>query len=111
MKKVFTLMVVSMFLVAGGGMALAGEKAPQKVIDLAQSSLVKLGSDPVIVKAVQAENAKGLGDGVDPEGAVGEEGLIIPRFPQKAACHTAGEKRPQPGEIPGFNLAAQGRCP
>ena len=59
MKKVFALIVAGLFLVAGGSMALAGEKAPQKVVDLAQSNLMKLGSDPVIVKAVQSENAKG----------------------------------------------------
>jgi hypothetical protein len=37
----------------------AGEKAPQKIIDLANTTLVQLGSDPVIVQAVQAENKKG----------------------------------------------------
>lgn len=37
----------------------AAEKAPQKVIDLANKVLVKYGTDPVIVKAVNAENAKG----------------------------------------------------
>jgi hypothetical protein len=41
------------------GAAGAAEKAPQKVIDLANSSLVKLGTDPVIGEAVKAENAKG----------------------------------------------------
>ena len=59
MKKTFVFIIAGLFLVAGGGMALAGEKAPQKVVDLAQSKLVNLGADPVIVKAVQAENAKG----------------------------------------------------
>ena len=38
---------------------ISGEKAPQKIVDLAKSELVKLGSDPVIVDAVKAENAKG----------------------------------------------------
>jgi hypothetical protein len=37
----------------------AGEKAPQKIIDLANTTLAQLGSDPVIVQAVQAENKKG----------------------------------------------------
>lgn len=37
----------------------ANEKAPQKVIELAHSKLVKFGIDPIIVKAVKAENAKG----------------------------------------------------
>ena len=35
------------------------EQAPQKVVDLANSTLAKLGTDPVIVAAVRAENAKG----------------------------------------------------
>ncbi len=38
----------------------AAEKAPQKVIDLAHTVLVKLGSDPIIVKAVKEQNAKGM---------------------------------------------------
>ncbi len=37
----------------------AGEKAPQKVVDLANSKLVGVGKDAVIVEAVKAENAKG----------------------------------------------------
>jgi hypothetical protein len=37
----------------------AVEKAPQKVVDLASSTLVQLGTDPAIVSAVKAENAKG----------------------------------------------------
>ena len=57
MKKIFVLLVIGMFLFAG--LAFAGEKAPQKVIDLAKSKLAKLGEDPVIVAAVKAENAKG----------------------------------------------------
>ena len=59
MKKRFTLIVVGLFLVSGAGLALAGEKAPQKVVDLAHSKLATLGTDPVIVEAVKAENAKG----------------------------------------------------
>jgi len=57
MKKLFVIMISGMFLFAG--LAFAGEKAPQKVVDLANSKLVKLGEDPVIVAAVKAENAKG----------------------------------------------------
>lgn len=38
--------------------SVAGEKAPQKVVDLAHSTLSDLGSDPVIVSAVKAENGK-----------------------------------------------------
>ena len=59
MKKVMIFLVIGMFLVTGAGVVLAGEKAPQKVVDLANSNLVKLGEDPVIVAAVKAENAKG----------------------------------------------------
>ena len=35
------------------------EAAPQSVVDLANSKLAALGSDPVLVDAVKAENAKG----------------------------------------------------
>ena len=35
------------------------EKAPQKIVDLANSELAALGSDPVIVAAVKAANAEG----------------------------------------------------
>lgn len=59
MKKVFTLMIMVMFLVAGTGVVYAGEKAPQKVVDLANTTLVALGTDPVVVESVKAENAKG----------------------------------------------------
>ncbi|MCB2181783.1 MAG: hypothetical protein KQH63_07150 [Desulfobulbaceae bacterium] len=37
----------------------AAEQAPQKIVDLANTTLSGMGSDPVIVKAVKAENAKG----------------------------------------------------
>lgn len=50
------IMVVSLVLT---GMVHAGEKAPQKVIDLANSELVTIGTNPVIVEAVKKENAKG----------------------------------------------------
>ncbi|MFZ5775670.1 MAG: PDC sensor domain-containing protein [Thermodesulfobacteriota bacterium] len=46
------------FSLALVGTALAAEKAPQKIVDLANSQLVKLGTDPVIVQAVKDENAK-----------------------------------------------------
>ena len=58
MKKTLTLLLVGLFLVTGSNIVLA-EKAPQKVIDLANGTLVKVGTDPVIVKAVKEENAKG----------------------------------------------------
>lgn len=59
MRKIFTFMLIGMFLVVGAGMVYAGEKAPQKVVDLANTKLAALGTDPVIVEAVKAENAKG----------------------------------------------------
>ena len=58
MKKIMTVIVAVMFLIVGSTLVFA-EKAPQKVIDLANSKLAGLGTDPVIVKAVKAENAKG----------------------------------------------------
>jgi hypothetical protein len=48
-----------MVLVLGTGRAWAGEKAPQKVVDLANTKLAGLGTDPMIVQAVKDENAKG----------------------------------------------------
>ena len=34
MKRAFAFIIAGLFLVAGGGMALAGEKAPRKVVDV-----------------------------------------------------------------------------
>ena len=48
---ILTMIPVSLF---------AAEPAPQKVVDLANTELVKLGQDPVIVKAVEQQNAKGM---------------------------------------------------
>jgi hypothetical protein len=59
MKKVFTLAIISLFLIGMTGATAVAEQAPQKVIDLAHSTLAGLGTDPVIVKAVKDENAKG----------------------------------------------------
>ena len=59
MKKVIVAVITILLVFNLAGMAGAGEKAPQKVIDLAGSKLVKLGEDPVIVNAVKEENAKG----------------------------------------------------
>ena len=59
MKKVLTLMFMAMVVISVTGMVYAGEKAPRKVVDLANSTLVKHGTDPVMVEAVKAENAKG----------------------------------------------------
>lgn len=59
MKKMSIMIATGMFFAAIAGLAFAGEKAPQKVIDLANGKLARFGTDPVIVEAVKAENAKG----------------------------------------------------
>ena len=56
-NKIVT-MIVAMIFILSCGVAMA-EEAPQKVKDLANSALAKLGTDPIIVSAVKAENAKG----------------------------------------------------
>jgi len=48
-----------MVLLSSTSVAVAAEKAPQKVFELAKTQLVSLGTDPIIVEAVKAENAKG----------------------------------------------------
>ncbi len=58
MRKIVVLSMVSLFVVCMAATAMA-ESAPQKVVDLANSELAQLGTDPVIVSAVKAENAKG----------------------------------------------------
>ena len=55
MKKIFIVSLLS-FLVTSNAFA---EKAPQKIIDLANTKLAKIGSEPVIVEAVKEQNAKG----------------------------------------------------
>jgi hypothetical protein len=50
------MILVMVFASAG----LAGEAAPQKVVDLANGALAAYGTDPVIVKAVKEQNAKGM---------------------------------------------------
>lgn len=59
MKKTLTFMAIVILLVGSFVMVYAAEKAPQKVINLANSTLVNLGTDPIIVEAVNDENAKG----------------------------------------------------
>ncbi|MBU2551991.1 MAG: cache domain-containing protein [Proteobacteria bacterium] len=59
MKKVWMATFSALVLLAFVSLAQAGEKAPQKIVDLAQGTLAGIGSDPVLVAAVKAENAKG----------------------------------------------------
>lgn len=58
MRKVMTVLLAGMFLITGLTVVCAGEKAPQKVVELANSKLAALGTDPVIVRAVKEENSK-----------------------------------------------------
>lgn len=59
MKKTWMLVAISLVLGLSLVTVQAGEKAPQKVVDLANTELVKLGTDSVIVAAVKEQNAKG----------------------------------------------------
>lgn len=59
MKKLVSLLVIGVFILAGSSVVFAAEKAPQKIFELANSKLAAFGTDPVIVKAVKSENAKG----------------------------------------------------
>lgn len=58
MKLAAILLIAGVLIFAPMTLALA-EKAPQKIMDLAHGKLAAYGKDPVIVKAVAAENAKG----------------------------------------------------
>lgn len=58
MKKVIVWIAFAALIMAHAWMVSAGEKAPQKVVDLANTKLAGYGADPVIVAAVKAENAK-----------------------------------------------------
>lgn len=60
MKKCLCVFLsVGLFVVLTATVSLAAEKAPQKIVDLANNTLAAIGADPVIVEAVKAENAKG----------------------------------------------------
>ena len=50
------LLIAAIALIFGSASA---EKAPQKILDLANTTLAAYGTDPIIVNAVKAENAKG----------------------------------------------------
>ncbi len=56
-----TIMIAVLLCLMGFPMAAtAGEKAPKAVVDLANGKLAALGMDETIVKAVVAQNAKGM---------------------------------------------------
>jgi hypothetical protein len=56
MRKIAGVVLAGLVVVCGS--ALAGDKAPQKVLDLVPK-LAKYGTEPVIVEAVNAQNARG----------------------------------------------------
>lgn len=56
-KQIFTIILSCSLVIVGN--LWAGEKAPQKIVALANSTLAKIGADSIIVNAVSAENAKG----------------------------------------------------
>ena len=59
MKRVITGLTIIMVVLSLGSIAVA-EKAPKEIYDLANTKLAELGKNPMIVKAVKAQNAKGL---------------------------------------------------
>lgn len=59
MKQALFLLIIGFTLISAPVPSNA-EQAPKKVFDLAGSTLADIGKDPVIVKAVQDANAKGM---------------------------------------------------
>lgn len=57
--KIRTFSIILLIVLFPAGYAIAGEKAPAAIVALAKDKLAPIGSDPVIVKAVREENAKG----------------------------------------------------
>ena len=57
MFKKFFLVFIAFMMFTGIGFS---EKAPQKIYDLADSKLAEIGSDPIVVQAVKAQNAKNM---------------------------------------------------
>ncbi len=58
-KRILAVVTILGMTLTLGGAALAAEKAPQKVHDMAKGKLEAIGKDPVIIEAVKGENAKG----------------------------------------------------
>lgn len=59
MKQALISLVIGLTIILIPALSNA-EQAPAKVIELANSTLADIGKDPVIVKAVKAQNAKGM---------------------------------------------------
>ena len=55
--KTTRMIVCTLFILALFVGTASAEKAPQKVYDLADSTLATIGSDPAIVAAVKAQNS------------------------------------------------------
>ena len=56
-KRTFFMALTATCFIAG--ISMAGEPAPEKVVALSKAELAKYSEDPVIIKAVNDENAKG----------------------------------------------------
>ncbi len=78
MSTIKTLAVLCTAITVLCANSYAQEKAPQKVVDLANSELAALGTDPIIVAAVKAENAKGKT--LDQIKAMDAEWMSIPGY-------------------------------
>jgi len=59
MKKAIALTILAVCMFTGIQVGFAGEKAPARIIEFAESKLALFGSDPIIVEAVKQENVKG----------------------------------------------------
>jgi len=59
-KRIVVSGTVLAFILALSGVVLAAEKAPQKVHDLANTSLAALGKSNLIIKAVKEQNARNM---------------------------------------------------
>jgi hypothetical protein len=53
-------LMMTLICLQSGAVLFAAEKAPQKIVDFANTTLVQWGQDPIIVKAVKDQNAQGL---------------------------------------------------
>jgi hypothetical protein len=58
MKRIVIVGTVIGLILALSGVAMAAEKAPQEIIDLANTKLADIGKDSLIIDAVKAQNAK-----------------------------------------------------
>jgi len=59
MTRTASCVALALLMVVTGSAVRAAEKAPQEVLDLVDSELASIASDPVLIAAVKTENAKG----------------------------------------------------